>query len=66
MMPADQKAIAEARPDVVVDVTTPQSHRDVTVQALAAGLPVLGEKPMADSMAHARQMVAVAERAGQL
>src|SRR4051794_30306818 len=27
-----EKAIAEARPDFVVDVTTPQSHRDVTVQ----------------------------------
>jgi predicted dehydrogenase len=61
-----EKAIAEARPDFVVDVTTPESHRDVTVQALAAGMPVLGEKPMADSMAHAREMVAAAERAGTL
>ena len=46
-------ALSERRPDFVVDVTVPEAHRDVTLQALAAGLPVLGEKPMADSMAHA-------------
>jgi len=61
-----ETAIATARPDFVVDVSPPEAHRDVTVQALAAGLPVLGEKPMADSMAHAREMVAAAERAGKL
>ncbi len=64
---ADLEAvIARARPDVVVDVSTPEAHRDVTLMALAAGLPVLGEKPMADSMEHAREMVAAAERAGTL
>jgi predicted dehydrogenase len=60
------KAIAETRPDFVVDVTVPEAHRDVTVQALAAGLPVLGEKPMADSMERAREMVAASEKAGKL
>ena len=59
-------ALAERRPDFVVDVTVPEAHRDVTLQALAAGLPVLGEKPMADSMAHAHEMVAASERAGKL
>ncbi len=59
-------AIAETRPDFVVDVTVPESHHDVTLQVLAAGIPVLGEKPMADSMAHARAMVAASERAGKL
>src|SRR5688500_367139 len=44
------KALAETKPDFVVDVTVPEAHRDVTVQALAAGVPVIGEKPMADSM----------------
>ena len=38
----------------------------VTLAALAAGVPVLGEKPMADSMAHARAMVAASEKAGKL
>jgi predicted dehydrogenase len=60
------KALAEVKPDFVVDVTIPEAHRDVTVQALAAGVPVLGEKPMADSMAHAREMVAASEKAGKL
>jgi predicted dehydrogenase len=59
-------ALAELRPDFVVDVTIPEAHRDVTVGALAAGVPVLGEKPMADSMASARQMIAASERAGKL
>jgi len=64
---ADLEAvIARARPNVVVDVSTPEAHRDVTLTALAAGLPVLGEKPMADSMEHAREMVAAAERADTL
>jgi predicted dehydrogenase len=59
-------ALVEVRPDFVVDVTIPEAHRDVTLQALAAGVPVLGEKPMADTMEHAREMVAASERAGQL
>jgi len=60
------KALAELRPDFVVDVTIPEAHREVTITALAAGVPVLGEKPMADSMASARQMIAASERAGKL
>ncbi len=60
------KAIAETHPDFVVDVTVPEAHRNVTVQALAAGLPVLGEKPMAHSMEAAREMVAASEKAGKL
>lgn len=60
------KALAETKPDFVVDVTIPEAHRDVTLQALAAGVPVLGEKPMADSMAHAREMVAASEKSGKL
>jgi predicted dehydrogenase len=61
-----EKAIAETRPDFVVDVTIPEAHKSVTLTALAAGIPVLGEKPMADSMAAAREMVAASERAGKL
>lgn len=60
------KAMAEVQPDFVVDVTIPTAHRDVTLQALAAGIPVLGEKPMADTMEDAREMVAASERAGKL
>lgn len=60
------KALAEVKPDFVVDVTVPEAHHDITFQALAAGVPVLGEKPMADSMEHAREMVRASERFGKL
>ncbi len=60
------QALEETKPDFVVDVTVPEAHRDVTVQSLKAGIPVLGEKPMADSMEHAREMVRASERAGKL
>jgi len=60
------KAIAEVKPDFVVDVTIPEAHKAVTLAALAAGIPVLGEKPMAESMASAREMVAASEKANKL
>ncbi|MGI4790210.1 MAG: Gfo/Idh/MocA family protein [Janthinobacterium lividum] len=60
------KALAEVQPDFLVDVTIPESHHSVTLQSLAAGIPVLGEKPMASSMAQAREMVAASEKAGKL
>jgi predicted dehydrogenase len=60
------KALAEAGADFVVDVTIPEAHRDVTIAALSAGLPVLGEKPMAHSMTAAREMIAASERTGKL
>ena len=61
-----EEALAAVQPDFVVDVTTPEAHYDVTIIALTAGIPVLGEKPMADSMEHARAMIAASERAGVL
>lgn len=61
-----KQAIAETKPDFVVDVTIPEAHRDVTLTALAAGVPVIGEKPMAHSIEAAREMVAASEKAGKL
>ena len=61
-----ERALAELRPDFLVDVTIPEAHHDVTLAALAAGVPVLGEKPMADSLERARAMVAASERSGKL
>jgi predicted dehydrogenase len=54
------------QPDFVLDITPPQAHAQVTTAALRAGFPVLGEKPMADSMRAARRMVRTAEETGQL
>ncbi|MGV3618191.1 MAG: Gfo/Idh/MocA family protein [Fimbriimonas sp.] len=59
-------ALSTLKPDFVVDVTPPEVHHEVTLKALAAGAPVIGEKPMAASMAQAREMVAASERAGKL
>jgi predicted dehydrogenase len=61
-----ERAIARTSPDFVVDVSTPESHRDVTLSALRSGIPVLGEKPMAASMDEAREMVRASEAAGKL
>ena len=58
--------LAEVKPDFVIDVTIPEAHRDITVAALNAGVPVLGEKPMAHTMEAAREMVAASEKSGKL
>lgn len=54
-----------ARDDVaIVDVCTPgDSHAEISIAALEAGKNVVCEKPLANSVAEARDMVAAAERA---
>lgn len=61
-----ERSLAEVQPDFLVDVSIPEAHHDVTLKALATGVPVIGEKPMADTLEHAREMVAASERAGKL
>ena len=61
-----QAMLKAVRPDAVFDCTTPEAHVSVTLQALRHGCHVLGEKPLADSMANARKMVAAAKRAGKI
>ena len=60
------KLLDQVQPDFVLDVTIPESHKDVTIYALDHGYPVLGEKPMADSMESARAMVEASDRSGKL
>ena len=52
--------------DVVFDCTVPPAHHQVVLTALAHGCHVLGEKPLAETMTQAREMVAAAEKAGRL
>lgn len=52
--------------DAIVDVTIPEAHGPTCQDALAAGLPVLCEKPIAPTVAEAQKMVAAAEDAGKL
>ncbi|MGD0091923.1 MAG: Gfo/Idh/MocA family oxidoreductase [Planctomycetota bacterium] len=61
-----EEAIAQAKPDAVTDITVPEAHYGVTVTALKAGCHVLGEKPLADSLAHAKAMCAAARKAKRL
>jgi len=63
----DLKAtLKKTKPDFVVDLTTPEAHCSVTCTALRAGCHVVGEKPMASSMAEARKMVKTSEETGKL
>jgi predicted dehydrogenase len=50
----------------VVNVTIPKAHHPVTTAALFAGLPVLGEKPVAENVAQGLSLAAAAEASGQL
>ena len=54
------------QPDFVVDLTVPEAHCQVTCTALRAGCHVIGEKPMANSMAEARRMLKASESSGKL
>ncbi|MCX7047964.1 MAG: Gfo/Idh/MocA family oxidoreductase [Candidatus Sumerlaeota bacterium] len=56
----------KVKPDFVMDCTVPEAHVRVTLEALKRGCHVLGEKPLADSMENARQMVAAAKEAGRI
>jgi predicted dehydrogenase len=61
-----QRVLEQAAPDMVFDCTVPQAHFPVVMAALQHGCHVLGEKPMADSLDHARQMVEAARVAGKI
>ncbi len=58
-------ALAATDADVVFDVTVPEAHEAVVIEALGSGRHVLGEKPMSASMESARRMVAAAEKSGK-
>lgn len=61
-----QKVLDATGPDAVFDCTVPEAHTQVTVTALRHGCHVLGEKPMADSMANARKAAREAEKTGKI
>ena len=57
---------ADVGAQAVINVTVPAAHHPVTTEALAAGLPVLGEKPVASTVAQGLSLAAAAELHGQL
>ncbi len=60
------EALEQLHADAVIDVTPPQFHRANSILALEAGLPVLSEKPLAQSPEDARAIVAKAKETGIL
>ncbi len=60
-----KEAIAQTGANLVFDVTIPASHFSICSTALQSGANVLGEKPMAESMAEGRELVALANRTGR-
>lgn len=50
----------------VINVTVPQAHHPVNTEAMRAGLPVLCEKPLSESLTECLSMVAVSELTSQL
>ncbi len=59
------RALVEDPKVQAVIIASPQNtHREIAEAAFALGKPVLCEKPLAESLADARAMVAAADRAG--
>ena len=60
------QALSGIRADLVFDCSPPDTHPEVTLAALAAGLHVFGEKPMAEDMDLARTMLDAAAGSGAI
>jgi predicted dehydrogenase len=56
--------LAARRPDGVILATPNRLHADQALECIAAGVPVLVEKPVADSVEEGEWLCAAAERAG--
>ena len=59
-------ALSQLQPEAVFNCTVPEAHYDVTLKALEYGFHVLGEKPMADTMFNATQMILAAKAADKI
>lgn len=58
-------ALAATDANLVFDVTIPASHKTIAITAMEAGCNVFGEKPMAESLADAKEIVAVSQATGK-
>ncbi|MBK5298321.1 MAG: Gfo/Idh/MocA family oxidoreductase [Vicinamibacteria bacterium] len=57
--------LADARPDVVLVATPPDTHSEYCLRAIAAGAHVICEKPFVSSVAEADRVLAAAAAAGR-
>jgi predicted dehydrogenase len=53
-------------PDLLFDCVVPAARRDLALSGFGHGCHVLTEKPMADSIPHAREIIAAGKAAGRL
>ncbi|NKB71680.1 MAG: hypothetical protein GKR89_31785 [Candidatus Latescibacteria bacterium] len=60
-----QTAIDAVDADFVVDITPPAVHADIALTTFAAGLHLIGEKPLSDKYADARKIVDAGKAAGK-
>lgn len=60
------EALRAVDADGVINVTPPQFHKAVSIEALETGVPVLSEKPLADTRQSAQDIVDAANRTGVL
>jgi len=63
--PTLDEALKSVEADAAVVVTPPRLHRKPVVAALRAGLHVISEKPMAESMADCKAMLKAARESGK-
>src|SRR3569832_789020 len=61
-----ENMLSVTKPDLLFDVVVPSARRDVVLAGLRHGCHVLTEKPMASSLAEARDLVAAAKSAGRV
>jgi predicted dehydrogenase len=59
-------ALAAIHADGVIDITPPAFHKEISLAALEAGIPVLSEKPLADTLSSAQAIVRKAAETGVL
>lgn len=61
-----EAALQAVAADGVIDITPPQFHQAVSTTALEAGIPVLSEKPLANTLEAAQAIVKKANETGVL
>ena len=61
---SNEELLADAQIDIVVNLTSIESHYDVTSAALRAGKHVYSEKPLVTDLAQARALFELAEMKG--
>jgi predicted dehydrogenase len=66
VFPSLDAALGAVHADGIIDVTPPAAHRSIAFTAMDAGLPVLSEKPLADTRNDAQAIVEKSNQTGML